>query len=115
MHLDLQITEYRKCRENKSKCNPGVDEIDKTSDMSNQLHVSTYIKTITEETDQHANEEHTTKTYGTNIALDVKPRHTDFNTYSPNQLEGDKHIYKPIHDSQKQINTNRLININKQL
>ena len=29
-----------------------------------------------------------------------------------NQLEDDKHIYKPIHDSKKQIITNRLIDIN---
>ena len=45
--------------------------------------------------------------------MDVQPQHTDINTYSLNQLENDKHIYKPIHDSQKQINTNRPININQ--
>ena len=49
----------------------------------------------------------------TNITLSVKPRHTDINTYSLNQLESDKNIYKPIHDSQKQINANRLLNINQ--
>ena len=30
-----------------------------------------------------------------------------------NQLKDDNHIYKPIHDSQKQINIKRLININQ--
>ena len=74
--------------------------------MNNKLHASTYIKTITKETPER-------KTYSTNITLDVKPQHIDINTYSLNQLEGDKHIYKPIPDSQKQINTNRLININQ--
>ena len=54
---------------------------------------------------------HKGKTYSTNITLDVKPQRTDINTYSLNQLEDDKHIYKPIHDSEKQINTNMPINI----
>ena len=85
----------------------------KTSDISNKLHVSTYIKTINGETNQHPNEKHTAKTYGTNITLHVKPQYTDINAYSLNQLEDDKFIYKPIHDSQKQTNTNRLININQ--
>ena len=38
---------------------------------------------------------------------------TDITTYSLSQLQDGKHIYKPIHNSQKQINTNRLININQ--
>ena len=54
-----------------------------------------------------------TKTYSTNIILDVKPRHSDINTYSLYQFEDNKHICKPIHDSQKQINTNRLTDINQ--
>ena len=45
--------------------------------------------------------------------MHVKPQHNDIKTYSQNQLFDDKHIYKPIHNSQKQINTNRLININQ--
>ena len=45
--------------------------------------------------------------------MHVKPRHNDIKTYSQNQLFDDKHIYKSIHNSQKQINTNRLININQ--
>ena len=45
--------------------------------------------------------------------MDVKPQHTDINTYLLNQLENDEQIYRPIHDSQKQINTNRLINSNQ--
>ena len=68
----------------------------KTNDMNNKLLLSVYIKTA--------------KTYSTNITLDVKP---DINTCSLNQLKDDKHIYKPIPDSQEQINTNRLININQ--
>ena len=81
--------------------------------MHNKLHVSTYIKTITGETNQHPNKKRTTKTYSTNITLDVQLQHTDINWYSLNQLENDKHIHESIHDSQKQINTNRLININQ--
>ena len=53
------------------------------------------------------------KTQSTGTVLDVKPRHSDINTYSLNQFEDDKHICKPIHDSQKQINTSRLIDINQ--
>ena len=34
----------------------------KTSDMNNELHVSTYIKTITEETNKRPNEKQTAKT-----------------------------------------------------
>ena len=83
-----------------------------TSDMNNKLHVSTWIKTITGDTNQHPNEKHRVKTYSTNITLDIKPQHTDINTFSLNQSEDDKHRYKLIYDSQKQINTNRLININ---
>ena len=45
----------------------------KTSDMNNKLQVSTYIKTVTGETNQHPNEKHTTKAYSTNITLDVTP------------------------------------------
>ena len=45
--------------------------------------------------------------------MDVKPQHIDINTYLLNQLENDKQIYRPIHDSQKKINTNRLINSNQ--
>ena len=52
----------------------------KTSDMNKKLHVSTYIKTITGETNQHPNEKHTPKTYSTNIILDLKPQHIDINT-----------------------------------
>ena len=85
----------------------------KTSDINNKLHVSTYIKTNTGETNQHLDEKDTGKTYRTNITMYVQPQHTDMNTYSLNRLEDDKHIYKPIHDSQKQINTNRTININQ--
>ena len=59
MNLDFQITEYPEWRENKKKCNPGVKEIHKRSDMNNKVHVSTYIKTIIEETNQHPNEKHT--------------------------------------------------------
>ena len=59
MKLDFQITEYPEWRENKSKSNPGVEEINKTSDTNNKLHVSTYIKIITEATDQHPKEKHT--------------------------------------------------------
>ena len=92
MNLDFQITVYHEWRENKNKCNPGVKEIDETSDMNNQLHVSTYITTITKETDRHPNEKHTAKTCSTNITLDVKPRHTDINTDSLNQLQGGKHV-----------------------
>ena len=72
-----------------------------TIDLNNELHVSAYIKTITGETKQHLNQKHTSKTYNTNITLDVKSQHTDINTYSLNQLEDNKHIYKPIYDSQK--------------
>ena len=36
MNLDFQITEYPKWRENKNKCNPGVEEIDKISRMNNK-------------------------------------------------------------------------------
>ena len=36
---------------------------DKKSDMNNELHVSSYIKTITGETDQHSNKKHAAKTY----------------------------------------------------
>ena len=62
----------------------------KTSDMNNKLHVSTFIKTITRETNQHPNEKHTAKKYSTNnITLDVKAQHTDINTYLLNQLEDD--------------------------
>ena len=61
MNLDFQTTEYPEWRENKNKRNSGVEEIDKTSDMNNKLHVSTYIKTITEATDRHPNEKHTVK------------------------------------------------------
>ena len=71
----------------------------KTSDMNNKLHVSTNIKTITGETNQHPSKKHTAKTYSTNVTLDVKPQHTDINTYSLNQLEDEKHIYKPIHET----------------
>ena len=85
----------------------------KASDKSYKLHVNTYIKTITGETNQHPNEKHTAKTYSTNITLVIKPQHTNINTYSLNQLEDGKNIYKPVHNSQKQINTNRLININQ--
>ena len=45
--------------------------------------------------------------------MNAKAQQTDFNIYSLNQLEDGKHIYKPTDDSQKQINTNRLININQ--
>ena len=58
---------------------------------------------------------HQAKTYSTSITLDVKPQQTDINTFSLSQLEDEKHIYKPIHDSQKQTNTNRLINITQTL
>ena len=85
----------------------------KTNDMSNKLLVSTYIKTINGETNQHPNEKHTAETYSINIILEVKCKHTDINTYSLNQLEDDKNIYKPIHDSKKQIITNRLTDINQ--
>ena len=51
----------------------------KISDMHNKLHVSTYIKTISGETNQHPNEKRTTKTYRTNITLDVQLQHTDIN------------------------------------
>ena len=61
MNLDFQTTEYPEWRENKNKRNPGVEEIDKTSDMNNKLHVSTYIKRITEATDRHPNEKHKVK------------------------------------------------------
>ena len=47
--------------------------------MHNKLHVSTYIKTITGETNQHPNEKRTTKSYSTNITLDVQLQHTDIN------------------------------------
>ena len=47
----------------------------KTSDVKNKLHVSTYIKTITGETNQQPSEKHTVKTYCTNMTLDVKPQH----------------------------------------
>ena len=40
MNLDFQITEYPEQRRNKKECNSGVEEIDKTSDMNNKLHVS---------------------------------------------------------------------------
>ena len=33
------------------------------------------------------------------MTLDVKPQNTNINTYSLNQLEGDKHIYKPVQSS----------------
>ena len=69
--------------------------------MNNKVHVSTYIKTITAESNEHPNGKHTAKTYSTYITLDVRPQHTDINTYSLNHLEDDKHIYKPIHNSQK--------------
>ena len=75
----------------------------KRSDMNNKLHVSTYIKTITGETKQHPNKTHAAKTYSLNITLDVKPQHININTHSLNKLEDGKRIYKPIHDSQKQI------------
>ena len=78
----------------------------KISDMSKKLHVSTYIY-------QHPNQKHTAETYSINITLDVKPQHPDINTYSLNQLEDDKHIYQPTDDSQKKINTSRVININQ--
>ena len=71
MNLDFQITEYPEWRENKNKYNLGFEEIDKTSDMNNKLHVSTYIKTISEETNQHPNEKHKAKTNSTNITLQV--------------------------------------------
>ena len=32
--------EYPEWTENKSKCNPGVEEIDKTSDMKNKYAIS---------------------------------------------------------------------------
>ena len=51
----------------------------KTSDMNNKLFVSTYIKTISGETNQHRNEKHTAKTNSTNLTLDGKPQHTDIN------------------------------------
>ena len=41
MNLDFQIMEYPEWRESKNKCNPGVEEIDKTSDMKNK-----YAKSI---------------------------------------------------------------------
>ena len=47
--------------------------------MHNKLHVSTYTKTITGETNQHPNKKRTTKTYSTNITLDVQLQHTDIN------------------------------------
>ena len=56
MILDFQITEYPEWRDNRNKCNPKNEEINKTSDMNNKLTASTYIKTITEENDQHWNE-----------------------------------------------------------
>ena len=59
MNLDFQITKYPKSRENKNKCNPEKGQIDKTSYMKNKLRVSTYIKTITEKTDQYPYEKHT--------------------------------------------------------
>ena len=43
----------------------------------------------------------------------VKPQHSDIKVNLLNHLEDDKHIYKAYHNSQKQINTNRLININQ--
>lgn len=43
----------------------------------------------------------------------VKPQHSDIKANLLNHLEDDKHIYKAYHNSQKQINTNRLININQ--
>ena len=55
----------------------------------------------------------TAKTYSTNTTLDVKLQHADISTYLLNQLEDQKHIYVTIHDSQKQINTIRLINISQ--
>ena len=39
----------------------------KTIDMNNKLHLSTYIKTTTGKTNQHTNEKHTAKAYNTNI------------------------------------------------
>ena len=72
-----------------------------------------YIKTITGETDHHPNRKQIAKIYNTNITLNIKPQRTDINTYSLNQSEDDKHIYKSIHDSQKQKYTNRLIKINQ--
>ena len=59
MNLYFHIKEYPEWRGNKNKCNPGGKEIGKTSEMNNKLHVSMYIKTITEETDQHPNEKYT--------------------------------------------------------
>ena len=41
--------------------------------MNNEIHVRTYIKTITEETNQHPNEKHAANIYSTNIILGVKP------------------------------------------
>ena len=47
--------------------------------MNNELFVSTYIKAISGETNQHRNEKHTAKTNSTNLTLDGKPQHTDIN------------------------------------
>ena len=59
MNLDFQFIECPEWRENKNKCNPGVEAIDKISDMNSKLHVSKSIKTISKETDQHPSEKHT--------------------------------------------------------
>ena len=53
--------------------------------MNNKLHVSTWIKTITGDANQHPNEKRRAKTYSTDITLDVKPQHTDINTNTLNQ------------------------------
>ena len=49
INLDFQITEYPEWRENKSKCNPVVEEILKTSDMSNKLHAHLKQTTVTKD------------------------------------------------------------------
>ena len=67
-----------------SKTRSVLTRPNKTSDMSNKLHVSTYIKTITRETNKHPNKKHIAKTYSTNITLDVKNQHTNINIYSLN-------------------------------
>ena len=49
----------------------------KTSGMSNELHVCTDNRIITGKTNEHPNKKHTAKTYSTNIRLLVKPQDTE--------------------------------------
>ena len=67
------IQEHNKNRDGHKihKTRQVVTRLNKTSDMNDKLHLSTYIKTIIGETNQHSNEKHIAKTYSSSITLNA--------------------------------------------